>query len=54
VQTLILHPFLMLDEAWWQGVSQLLARLGDLAIKGQCRVGPGGALAEALRADRTV
>jgi peptidoglycan/xylan/chitin deacetylase (PgdA/CDA1 family) len=54
VQTLILHPFLMLDEAWWQGVRELLARLGDLAAERQRVIGPGGALAQRLRADRTV
>jgi peptidoglycan/xylan/chitin deacetylase (PgdA/CDA1 family) len=47
-QTLILHPFLMLDELWWQGVSELLARLGALASDGRW-VGPGGALADRLR-----
>jgi peptidoglycan/xylan/chitin deacetylase (PgdA/CDA1 family) len=51
VQTLILHPFLMLDEAWRQGVSQLLARLAALAADGNRWVGPGGALAERLRQD---
>jgi peptidoglycan/xylan/chitin deacetylase (PgdA/CDA1 family) len=49
VQTLILHPFLMLDEAWREGVSQLLARLTALAADGNRWVGPGGVLADRLR-----
>lgn len=49
VQTLILHPFLMLDEAWRQGVSQLLARLAAVAADGYRWVGAGGALADRLR-----
>jgi peptidoglycan/xylan/chitin deacetylase (PgdA/CDA1 family) len=51
VHTLILHPFLMLDEAWRQGVSQLLARLAALAADGDRWVGSGGALADRLRQD---
>lgn len=51
VQTLILHPFLMLDEGWRQGVSQLLARLAALAAEGNRWVGSGGALADRLRQD---
>jgi peptidoglycan/xylan/chitin deacetylase (PgdA/CDA1 family) len=50
LRTLILHPFLMLDEAWWQGVRELLALLGALAADGRTWVGPGGALARRLRA----
>jgi peptidoglycan/xylan/chitin deacetylase (PgdA/CDA1 family) len=49
LRTLILHPFLMLDEAWWQGVRELLALLGALAADGRAWVGPGGALAQRLR-----
>jgi len=44
--TLILHPFLMLDPAWRQGVGELLAEIGALARAGDLWVGPGGALAE--------
>ncbi len=54
VRTLVLHPFLMLDEAWWEGVRELLARLGDPAAKRQRPIGGGGALAQRLRADWTV
>ena len=49
MQTLVLHPFLMLDEAWRQGVSELLARLAALAADGNRWVGSGGALADRLR-----
>jgi peptidoglycan/xylan/chitin deacetylase (PgdA/CDA1 family) len=51
VQPLILHPFLMLDEGWRQGVSQLLARLAALAADENRWVGSGGALADRLRQD---
>jgi hypothetical protein len=50
VQTLILHPFLMLDEAWWRGVRELLALLGARGADGSGWVGPGGALAKGLAA----
>jgi peptidoglycan/xylan/chitin deacetylase (PgdA/CDA1 family) len=51
VRTLILHPFLMLDEAWRDGVSQLLAGLAALAADGGRWVGSGGALADRIRQD---
>jgi hypothetical protein len=44
--TLILHPFLMLDPAWREGVGELLAKIGALARAGDLWVGPGGAFAE--------
>jgi hypothetical protein len=44
-----MHPFLMLDEAWFAGVRQVLARLRALALGGQRRVLTGGRLAHALR-----
>ena len=43
--TLILHPFLMLDPAWREGVGELLGEIGALARAGELWVGPGGALA---------
>jgi peptidoglycan/xylan/chitin deacetylase (PgdA/CDA1 family) len=43
--TLILHPFLMLDAAWREGVGELLAEIGALARDRDLWVGPGGALA---------
>jgi peptidoglycan/xylan/chitin deacetylase (PgdA/CDA1 family) len=43
--TLILHPFLMLEPAWREGVGELLAEIGALARAGDLWVGPGGALA---------
>jgi Polysaccharide deacetylase len=48
-QTLILHPFLMLDEAWAAGVSEVLATIAGLARDGRTWVVPGGAFAESLR-----
>ena len=46
--TLILHPFLMLDPAWREGVGELLAEIGALARAGDLWAGPGGELAERL------
>ena len=43
--TLILHPFLMLDPAWREGVGELLGEIGALARAGDLWVGPGGSLA---------
>ena len=43
--TLILHPFLMLEPAWREGVGELLAEIGALVRAGDLWVGPGGALA---------
>jgi hypothetical protein len=43
--TLILHPFLMLDPAWREGVGELLGEIGALVRAGDLWVGPGGALA---------
>jgi peptidoglycan/xylan/chitin deacetylase (PgdA/CDA1 family) len=45
LHTLILHPFLMLDDAWAAGVRDLLA---FLAGADRTRVVPGGAFADAL------
>jgi peptidoglycan/xylan/chitin deacetylase (PgdA/CDA1 family) len=42
--TLVLHPFLMLDPAWRDGVGELLSEVGALARSGGLWVGPGGAL----------
>jgi peptidoglycan/xylan/chitin deacetylase (PgdA/CDA1 family) len=44
--TLILHPFLMLDPTWREGVDELLEEIGTLARAGDLWVGPGGAFAE--------
>jgi peptidoglycan/xylan/chitin deacetylase (PgdA/CDA1 family) len=41
--TLILHPFLMLEAAWRDGVGELLAEIAALARAGELWVGPGGA-----------
>ena len=48
-QTLVLHPFLMLDDAWAAGVSQVLGAVADLARDGLTSVAPGGVFADWLR-----
>jgi peptidoglycan/xylan/chitin deacetylase (PgdA/CDA1 family) len=48
-QTLVLHPFLMLDEAWARGVAELLSSLAELARDGLTSVVPGGVFADWLR-----
>jgi peptidoglycan/xylan/chitin deacetylase (PgdA/CDA1 family) len=48
-QTLILHPFLMLDEAWFAGVRRLLALIEELSVTGRTWVVPGGRFADWLR-----
>ncbi len=48
LQTLILHPFLMLDPAWWSGVQRILELVASQVRAGGLRVGPGGDLAESL------
>ncbi len=49
-RTLILHPFLMLDEAWFAGVRRLLSQLAELAHERLAWVVGGGAFADWLRA----
>jgi peptidoglycan/xylan/chitin deacetylase (PgdA/CDA1 family) len=49
-QTLILHPFLMLDPSWWEGTRHVFGRLRQLAGAGSLRVLPGGDFADSLRA----
>jgi peptidoglycan/xylan/chitin deacetylase (PgdA/CDA1 family) len=44
---LILHPFLMLEPAWWEGARRVLALLAALAREGRARVAPGGVVAGA-------
>lgn len=46
-QSLILHPFLMLDSLWWEGVRRVLALIGQLSREGRAWVGPGRELTEA-------
>jgi peptidoglycan/xylan/chitin deacetylase (PgdA/CDA1 family) len=48
VTTLVLHPFLMLDEGWWEGTQGVLGQLASLAREGRVAVGPGARLAERL------
>lgn len=47
-QTLILHPFLMVDESWCSGARQVLGRIQRLAGAGRIRVVPGGRFADWL------
>jgi peptidoglycan/xylan/chitin deacetylase (PgdA/CDA1 family) len=47
--TLILHPFLMLDDAWAAGVRDVLSALADLVRDGVTSVVPGGVFADWLR-----
>jgi len=47
--TVILHPFLMLDEAWFAGVRELLAQLAALARQRRAWVVAGGAFAQLAR-----
>jgi peptidoglycan/xylan/chitin deacetylase (PgdA/CDA1 family) len=52
-QTLILHPFLMLDEAWSRGVLDVLSAVAELARDGMTSVCPGGVFADWLRGPST-
>ena len=47
-RTLILHPFLMLDEAWFAGVERLLELIGELAHRRRSWVVSGGRFADWL------
>jgi peptidoglycan/xylan/chitin deacetylase (PgdA/CDA1 family) len=47
-QTLILHPFLMLEDAWAAGVAELLSVLAELTRDGLTSVVPGGMFAASL------
>jgi len=47
-QTLILHPFLMLEDAWAAGVAEVLAVLAELTRDGLTSVVPGGMFAASL------
>jgi peptidoglycan/xylan/chitin deacetylase (PgdA/CDA1 family) len=51
-RTLILHPFLMLEEDWWASVRRLLAKLATLSSEGALSVWPGATLAAGLRGQR--
>jgi peptidoglycan/xylan/chitin deacetylase (PgdA/CDA1 family) len=46
VRTLILHPFLMLEERWRRPAAELLALLGARAAAGETWVTPGGRFVE--------
>lgn len=45
-QVLILHPFLMVDSLWWDGVRRVLALIAQLSRERQAWTGPGGELKE--------
>jgi peptidoglycan/xylan/chitin deacetylase (PgdA/CDA1 family) len=47
-QVVILHPFLMVDSPWWDGVRRVLALIAELTRERQAWTGPGGRLQEAL------
>ncbi len=49
-RTLILHPSLMLDDAWWAGTRQVLGQIKRLAGAGRIWAAPGGQVADWLRA----
>ena len=51
-QTLIMHPFLMLDDAWSAGVAEVLSVVAELARDGLTSVVPGGVFADWLRGVR--
>lgn len=46
-QVLILHPFLMLDSLWWEGVRRVLALIAQLSREPFAWTGPGGELTKA-------
>lgn len=46
--TLILHPFLMLEDAWRAAVARILARIGEQVRGGTSWVVPGGVYADWL------
>jgi|ERR1700722_311445 len=46
-QVLILHPFLMLDVRWWEGVRRVLALIARLSRERQAWTGPGGEFMQA-------
>jgi peptidoglycan/xylan/chitin deacetylase (PgdA/CDA1 family) len=48
-QVVILHPFLMLESQWWEGVRRVLALIAQLRAEGRAWAGPGGELAKAMR-----
>jgi peptidoglycan/xylan/chitin deacetylase (PgdA/CDA1 family) len=48
LQTVILHPFLMLDDAWFAGVRELLSRIASFARGGDTWVVSGGRFARWL------
>lgn len=49
VQTVVLHPFLMLDPGWWDGARRVLGLIADLGREGRAWTVPGGKLAAWLR-----
>ncbi|MFZ0040133.1 MAG: polysaccharide deacetylase family protein [Solirubrobacteraceae bacterium] len=50
VQTVVMHPFLMLDPDWLAGSRRVLELLASLSARGQAWVRPGGEVASWLLA----
>jgi peptidoglycan/xylan/chitin deacetylase (PgdA/CDA1 family) len=48
-QTVILHPFLMLDAGWWESARRVLALIAELGRGGHAWTVPGGKLAACLQ-----
>jgi peptidoglycan/xylan/chitin deacetylase (PgdA/CDA1 family) len=49
-EVLVMHPFLMVQDEWWECVRELLAKIAVLASGGALRVAPGDQLARPLGA----
>jgi peptidoglycan/xylan/chitin deacetylase (PgdA/CDA1 family) len=47
---LIMHPFLMLEQEWWECIQELLAKIAALVGGGGLLVAPGGELVKSPRA----
>jgi peptidoglycan/xylan/chitin deacetylase (PgdA/CDA1 family) len=52
LHTLILHAFLMLDDAWWQSTRRLLRMVAELRSAGNTWVTNGSGLTDRIAADR--
>jgi peptidoglycan/xylan/chitin deacetylase (PgdA/CDA1 family) len=48
-EVLVMHPFLMVEDEWWECVQELLAKIGALMRDGGLRAGPGARFAASLR-----
>jgi hypothetical protein len=50
VRTVILHPFLMIEDAWWHEARRVLVRIADLGRDGRVWIGPGESMAVSVGA----